>query len=76
MSLGAGRQHANDDVDPAVGVELLVQEGDAVEAGQPLATIHARTDDAAAAAAARLTELVQLGEDAAVPPTILRTIEA
>jgi pyrimidine-nucleoside phosphorylase len=49
VSLGAGRTRADDKVDPAVGIELLVRPGDRVEARQPLAFLHVRrTADAAA----------------------------
>lgn len=40
--LGAGRARAEDTVDAAVGLEVLVRRGDPVEAGTPLARIHAR----------------------------------
>lgn len=71
-ALGAGRARKADPIDPAVGIELLVDVGDAVEAGQPLARVHARTDDAATAATARLTDLVLLGDVAHPPePTLL-----
>lgn len=74
MRLGAGRQHVGDDVDPAVGIELHVEEGTAVEAGQPLATIHARDEDQAAAAEAALLDMIQLGEDGEAAPTVLATV--
>jgi len=53
--LGAGRLHPDQSIDPAVGVELLVRPGDAVEAGQPMAVIHAR-DGWAAEEARRMAE--------------------
>ena len=49
-ALGAGRQRKDDDVDPAVAVELSAKLGDRVEAGQPIAHILAR-DEAAAGSA-------------------------
>ncbi len=39
LLLGAGRRTKEDDVDPAVGVEVLCHVGDAVEAGQPVANL-------------------------------------
>ena len=74
MELGAGRQHVGDEVDPAVGIELHVAEGTAVEPGQPLATIHARTQAEADSAAARLREVIMLAEDGEPAPTVLATI--
>jgi pyrimidine-nucleoside phosphorylase len=56
MSLGAGRVHKGDPVDPAVGVELFPKVGDAVETGDTLGRIHARHEHAAMAAEARLLE--------------------
>ncbi|CAN5462267.1 pyrimidine-nucleoside phosphorylase [soil metagenome] len=52
--LGAGRARKDDDVDPAVGLELRVEVGDRVERSAPLAVVHARTDDAADRAADEL----------------------
>jgi pyrimidine-nucleoside phosphorylase len=40
IALGAGRTRADQSVDPRVGIELLVQRGAWVEAGQPLAILH------------------------------------
>jgi pyrimidine-nucleoside phosphorylase len=37
LVLGAGRRRKEDDVDPAVGIEMACQIGDAIEVGQPLA---------------------------------------
>ena len=39
LLLGAGRRTKEDDVDPAVGVEVRCRVGDEVEAGQPLANL-------------------------------------
>jgi pyrimidine-nucleoside phosphorylase len=40
LELGAGRRIKEDAVDPATGVSLLVQVGDWVETGEPLAILH------------------------------------
>jgi pyrimidine-nucleoside phosphorylase len=45
VDMGGGRTRLGQDIDLAVGFELLVGPGDAVEAGQPLARIHARDAD-------------------------------
>ena len=40
--MGAGRNRAEDKVDPAVGISVLAKPGDAVTKGQPLAKLHLR----------------------------------
>lgn len=40
VDLGGGRQRKEDVIDPAVGVEVLVEVGDKVEAGQPGFRVH------------------------------------
>ncbi|MES3033268.1 MAG: thymidine phosphorylase [Gemmatimonadota bacterium] len=62
IALGGGRTTADDVVDPAVGVMLRVRVGDEVAAGQPLATMHAATPAALAAAQARMATIVSLGD--------------
>jgi pyrimidine-nucleoside phosphorylase len=54
LGLGAGRRTKTDVVDPAVGVCVQTRIGDRVQAGQPLAQVHARNDADAEAAFARL----------------------
>lgn len=75
-ALGAGRSRKEDDVDPAVGVELRVEVGDAIEPGDPLAVVHARDEAAAEQVAARLRELITFGGDARRPDTILARVTA
>ena len=66
VELGAGRRTIEDDVDPAVGIVLRAKRGDTVRAGEPVALIHARTEEAAGAALARLERAYQIGSE---PPT-------
>ncbi len=47
VHLGAGRRTKEDAVDHAVGIACHAKRGDRVEAGQPLAEVHARSDEAA-----------------------------
>jgi pyrimidine-nucleoside phosphorylase len=42
VSLGAGRSRADQQVDPAVGIEILKKPGDRVKQGTPLAQLHTR----------------------------------
>jgi pyrimidine-nucleoside phosphorylase len=61
LELGAGRARKDDDIDHAVGVVCLRKRGDEVERGEPIAEIHARTDDEAAAAAELVLSAYKLG---------------
>jgi len=40
LALGGGREKKEDRIDPAVGIVVHKKVGDAVEAGEPLATLH------------------------------------
>ncbi len=62
VALGGGRTRAADPVDHAVGLTDMVALGDAVEAGQPLALVHARNEAGFAAAAAMISRAVTIGE--------------
>jgi pyrimidine-nucleoside phosphorylase len=62
LELGAGRARKDDAIDHAVGVVCLRKRGDKVERGEALAEIHARTDEAANAAADRVLAAYELGE--------------
>jgi pyrimidine-nucleoside phosphorylase len=74
MRLGAGRARKDDPVDPAVGVELQAEIGDRLEAGDPLAIVHARTDEDAELAVKQMRSIVRLGTDAPDPPLVLRRV--
>lgn len=54
IELGGGRRRASDAIDHAVGFTGFCAVGTRVEKGQPLAMVHARSADAAAAAIAAL----------------------
>ena len=64
LHLGAGRRTKADAIDHAVGVVCLKKRGDAVAAGEPLAEVHARDEDAATAAAAEVLAAYELADDA------------
>ena len=75
LELGAGRHRAGDPVDHAVGVVCHKKRGDAVEAGEPLAEIHARDEGAVDAARAALLAAYELRNTAPEPrPLVLDVI--
>jgi thymidine phosphorylase len=58
--LGGGRERKEDSVDPAVGIVLHKKVGDAVSAGEPLATIHSNAEERLARAQQLLVESYQI----------------
>jgi thymidine phosphorylase len=78
VGLGGGRQRAEDEVDPAVGLASVRGPGDAVGPGQPLGVVHARTRAEAEEAAAALRAAVAVGDapPAPVASPVLRRIGA
>jgi thymidine phosphorylase len=64
-----------DAIDFAVGLTGLVELGAKVEAGQPLAMVHARTQDAAERAVREVQAAYGIAaEQAAVQPMLYKTI--
>jgi pyrimidine-nucleoside phosphorylase len=53
VDLGGGRRVKEDTIDPSVGMVLAKKVGDPVRPGEPLATIHARSEDGSIARAVR-----------------------
>ncbi|MDQ2819795.1 MAG: thymidine phosphorylase [Pseudomonadota bacterium] len=75
VSLGGGRRRPQDAIDFAVGLTDLVELGDAVVVGQPLALVHARTQEGAEQAVREVQQAYQIGAaKAAAEPRIYRTI--
>ncbi len=75
LDLGAGRHAKNDTIDPSVGFELHTLVGEKIEAGQPLFTVHAKTEDAAEAAIERVLTGIEISPNQ-VPerPVVLKTL--
>jgi thymidine phosphorylase len=67
LSLGGGRRQADDTVDPRVGLSDVAGIGRRVEAGEPLALVHAPNDAAADAAIAALHEAIRIAD---APPRL------
>ena len=76
IELGGGRQKVDDVVDPAVGFVITARPGDRVRSGEPIASIHARTDAAAAQAAAALTAAIEIGEHGSKAPLVSHRVTA
>ncbi len=75
VSLGGGRRRPTDAIDFAVGLTELAGLGDRIEAGQPLAMVHAHSEAAAAQAIAEIQAAYTIAEDRpAANPVIYRTI--
>lgn len=61
LALGAGRVRKGDDIDPAVGLDFHCKTGARVETGDPICTIHARTDRTAEDARQALAAAIRIG---------------
>jgi pyrimidine-nucleoside phosphorylase/thymidine phosphorylase len=60
--LGGGRERKEDSIDPAVGIVLHKKVGDAVSAGEPLATIHYNAETRGARAQTLLADSYQISD--------------
>ncbi|WP_407691103.1 hypothetical protein [Rubrobacter marinus] len=73
LALGAGREKKTDQVDPGVGVEVLVKTGDEVEEGRAVARVYGSRDTERAEALI-LASLELSDEPARRPPVILGSL--
>ncbi|SIQ77849.1 thymidine phosphorylase [Rhizobium sp. RU20A] len=71
IELGGGRTRVEDSIDHRVGLTGLLPVGTRVEAGMPLATVHAASPLAAERAADALLTLVGIGEEAPAEGPVL-----
>ncbi|WUR14393.1 thymidine phosphorylase [[Empedobacter] haloabium] len=75
VSLGGGRRRPQDAIDFAVGLTNLAELGQKVDAGQPLAIVHARSEAAAKQAVAEVQAAYTIADTApAANPIVYRTI--
>ncbi len=63
LRLGAGRRTKEDAIDHAVGILCLAKRGDRVEAGEPLAEVHARDMVSAAACVSDVAAAYALADE-------------
>ena len=71
VELGGGRRLASDTVDPRVGFSDFAQIGQPVQAGEPLAVVHAADVASAERAQASLLTLIHIGDTAPVLAPVL-----
>jgi thymidine phosphorylase len=75
LHLGAGRRTKDDAIDHAVGIVCRRKRGDAVETGDVLAEVHARTEPEAEAAEAEVLAAYELGDEAGpARPVLLEVV--
>ncbi len=73
LTLGAGRQKKGDEVDPGAGVEVLVEVGDTIEEGEPVARLYGGRNTEIAEALVR--EALELSDEPVEPaPGILDSL--
>ena len=76
VELGGGRAAVEDSIDPTVGFVITVKPGDAVRAGEPIASVFARDEAGVAIGMAALREAVTIGERGSLTPLISHRITA
>jgi thymidine phosphorylase len=71
VQLGAGRARKGDPVDHAVGIVMRRKPGEPVEAGAPVATVHARDAATARRTAAAVAVAVDVADRPVLQPSLL-----
>ncbi len=74
VALGGGRTNPADPIDHAVGLTHIVDVGQSIAAGDPLAQVLARDDATAQEAVRRVTAAIEIGDPPAGRPTIYRRL--
>lgn len=76
VGLGGGRMKTTDTLDYSVGLSGLVELGERVTQGQPLAVVHANSREAAERAVAEVRRAYGIGDEApALPPTVYALLD-
>jgi thymidine phosphorylase len=76
VTLGGGRTAPGQEIDPAVGLDRLAGLGQRVQAGDPLARIHAANADAAKSAAVSVAGAYAIGEAPTARARLFERIES
>jgi pyrimidine-nucleoside phosphorylase len=74
--LGAGRETLADVIDPAVGIELLVELGDELSPGAPVARVLARDEASAERAGDAVRASFTVGPERVAPPPLVHHVIA
>jgi pyrimidine-nucleoside phosphorylase len=74
LALDAGRRKAADSIDPATGISGLPELGAQLEPGQPLATIHCRSEAEFTSSSRQLLEAVRFAYASVEPEFLLSKI--
>ncbi len=75
VAMGGGRRQASDKIDYSVGLDEMVRLGDKIDAGRPLAIIHAQNEDSWRQAAEAVKAAVKISaEPYQETPVVYRTI--
>jgi thymidine phosphorylase len=67
VSLGGGRRHPNDRIDPTVGLDQILRIGQEVSLGDPVCRVHAADVSAAEHAAATVRAAIHIGSNPEAP---------
>ena len=69
--LGAGRDHVDDPVDPAVGIVVVAKPGDEVRVGDPVLDLHYRDRGRLDVAVALATRAIGIGDHPPAPMPLI-----
>jgi thymidine phosphorylase len=77
VALGGGRGHADDAIDPSVGLTEMIAVGTEVRTGSPLCIVHAASEADADAAIASIRQAIRFGTPAPAPkPVVIDRVAA
>ena len=71
MTLGAGRERADDILNYEAGIIIKAKTGDAIKEGQPLAILHASSQEMAEAVAQKYLSYLSFSDEAVAKPTLI-----
>jgi len=71
VGLGGGRSHADDAIDPSVGLTQMIDVGMQVRTGTPLCIVHAASESDADAAIEQVRQAIRIGSPAPPPKPVV-----